>query len=49
MKKEKSLAEIFDDLEKAAKEIEKKEIFTGANKSLANILAAGLQQLVDRE
>lgn len=40
-----TLAEIFDNLEKKAKEIESEGTFTGDNKAIASILLAGLTEL----
>lgn len=40
-----TLAQIFNELEKRAKEIEKSETFKGENKAVANILLAGLTMM----
>lgn len=48
MKKEKSLAELFTQLEKEAEELKKKNTFKGNNADLACVLAAGLKIMAEK-
>lgn len=47
--KEVTLAEIFNRLEKDAKEIEASGIFKGQNEGIACILAAGIKELMENK
>ncbi|MCR5254625.1 MAG: hypothetical protein K6D96_01715 [Acetatifactor sp.] len=47
MEKEITLKQIFDNLEKTAKQIEKENRFSGNNSSLACVIAAGLKNLME--
>ena len=42
-----TLAQIFDELEKRAKEIDKAETFKGDSKAIADILLAGLTMMAE--
>ena len=47
MKKDITLKQVFDNLEKSAKQIKKENKFTGNNADLACVLAAGIKNLME--
>lgn len=49
MKKEMTLAEILNELEKRANEVKESGKFKGENADLACVLFAGLEQLIEKK
>lgn len=49
MGKEKTMAEMLNELERAAKELERDKLFHGEYSGIACVFAAGMKMLIDKQ